>query len=279
MDMTFNHPPKQYYTAGEMASFFEISKQTLLYYDKIGLLHPEYISENGYREYSIHQYQILEIIVNLRKLGVSLEAIKRHIENRSEASLKELLEQKVEEYNSIIEKTMRIKAVITGIIDRMEDQHKYPLEAFMLEYRDARKILVTDRSILGGDVLSSFSRHNLDALTDTGLRDRGAGWIVSKNDLESKENAGPCAFFSVISPEYNGVERIGIQKAGMYLVKYINGSFHSNRKRIIGEIWDYLHKNELIPVGDLYIMPLRNHWMTADRKEYIDVISICVKYK
>ena len=279
MATTFNHPPKQYYTAGEMAAFFDISKQTLLYYDKIGLLHPEYISENGYREYSIHQYQILEIIVNLRKLDVSLEAIKRHIENRSEASMKELLEQKVDEYNSIIAKNLRIKAVITGILDRMETLHKYPLEVFMLEYRDAREILVTDRSFLGGDALSSFSRHNLDALTDTGLKDRSAGWIVSLDDLKSGENARPCAFFSVISPEYSGVERIGLQKAGLYLVKYINGTFHTNRKRIVREILDYLERNELEAQGDLYIMPLRNHWTTADKTEYIDVISICVKYK
>ena len=40
--------PKLYYTAGELADLFELPKQTLLYYDKMGILSPEFISENNY---------------------------------------------------------------------------------------------------------------------------------------------------------------------------------------------------------------------------------------
>ena len=36
---------KLYYTAGELADLFELPKQTLLYYDKMGILSPEFISE------------------------------------------------------------------------------------------------------------------------------------------------------------------------------------------------------------------------------------------
>jgi len=45
--------PKLYYTAGELADLFELPKQTLLYYDKMGVLSPEFISENNYRHYSL----------------------------------------------------------------------------------------------------------------------------------------------------------------------------------------------------------------------------------
>ena len=48
--------PKLYYTAGELADLFELPKQTLLYYDKMGVLSPEFISENNYRHYSLKQY-------------------------------------------------------------------------------------------------------------------------------------------------------------------------------------------------------------------------------
>ena len=53
--------PKLYYTAGELADLFELPKQTLLYYDKMGILSPEFISENNYRHYSLKQYLILEV--------------------------------------------------------------------------------------------------------------------------------------------------------------------------------------------------------------------------
>lgn len=45
--MLKNNINQNFFTAGEMASLFGISKQTLLYYDKIHLLSPDYIGENG----------------------------------------------------------------------------------------------------------------------------------------------------------------------------------------------------------------------------------------
>ena len=38
---------------GEVARLFNISKDTLRYYDKIGILKPEVNKENGYRFYDI----------------------------------------------------------------------------------------------------------------------------------------------------------------------------------------------------------------------------------
>ena len=85
---------KEFYTAGELACLFEIPKQTLLYYDKTGLLVPEFISTNNYRYYSLKQYLILEIIINLRKLGIPVPVIKDYIKNRSEESFQKLLIEK-----------------------------------------------------------------------------------------------------------------------------------------------------------------------------------------
>ena len=86
---------KEFYTAGELACLFEIPKQTLLYYDKTGLLVPEFISTNNYRYYSLKQYLILEIIINLRKLGIPVPVIKDYIKNRSEESFQKLLIEKI----------------------------------------------------------------------------------------------------------------------------------------------------------------------------------------
>ena len=50
---------ESFFTAGELATLFNIPKQTLLYYDKMNLLTPEFIAENGYRHYSLKQYLLL----------------------------------------------------------------------------------------------------------------------------------------------------------------------------------------------------------------------------
>ncbi len=42
------------YAISEMASLFNVSRQTLIYYDKIGLFKPAVVNEKGYRFYSPH---------------------------------------------------------------------------------------------------------------------------------------------------------------------------------------------------------------------------------
>ena len=51
------------YLAGEMAKLHGISKQTLIYYDKIELFRPESCDEEtGYRYYSLEQFVDLDVI-------------------------------------------------------------------------------------------------------------------------------------------------------------------------------------------------------------------------
>lgn len=89
-----NKDKRKYFTAGELAAIFNISKQSLLYYDKVNLLSPDFVSENGYRNYSIQQFLDLEIIVNLRALDISIANIKKYLEDRSKEHFLQLLQKK-----------------------------------------------------------------------------------------------------------------------------------------------------------------------------------------
>ncbi len=69
------------FSAGELAKLQNISKQTLLYYDKIGLFEPSYTDpENGYRYYSAEQLDYLDTILIMKKIGFSLNAIRQQME-------------------------------------------------------------------------------------------------------------------------------------------------------------------------------------------------------
>ena len=59
-----NKLSETYFTIGEFASLFKLSKQTLFYYERNNILKPSYIEENGYRYYSLEQYFIFDIIIN-----------------------------------------------------------------------------------------------------------------------------------------------------------------------------------------------------------------------
>ena len=43
---------KKLFTTGELASLCNIHRKTLLFYDRLGLIKPEFIDNNGYRYYA-----------------------------------------------------------------------------------------------------------------------------------------------------------------------------------------------------------------------------------
>ncbi len=86
---------EDYFSIGELSSYQNISKQTLIFYDKIGLFRPAYVDPgNGYRYYSASQLDELDTILILKKCGLSLQAIKELLEHyTTENSLRVLTQQ------------------------------------------------------------------------------------------------------------------------------------------------------------------------------------------
>lgn len=65
------------YRITELARQFGLSRSTLLYYDRIGLLTPSGRSDAGYRMYSQQDRDRLSRICNFRHAGLTIEDIKR----------------------------------------------------------------------------------------------------------------------------------------------------------------------------------------------------------
>lgn len=77
------------YTIGEFARMAQVSRRQLRHWDDIGLLRPAKVDpETGYRYYSANQLPALNRIVALRELDLSLEQIRRFIEE--DVSLEEM---------------------------------------------------------------------------------------------------------------------------------------------------------------------------------------------
>lgn len=86
---------KQYYKTGEFAKMASLSIRTIRYYDKIGLLKPTSIAENGYRLYTDKDFEKLQKILSLKYLGFSLEDIFAMTANDSYLSLKQSIEMQL----------------------------------------------------------------------------------------------------------------------------------------------------------------------------------------
>ena len=64
-----------YYKTGQFAKLANVSERTIRYYDKIGLLKPSFVMENGYRQDSDLDLLKLQKILSLKHLGFSIEEI------------------------------------------------------------------------------------------------------------------------------------------------------------------------------------------------------------
>ena len=84
----------KYLSTGEFAKLCRTSKDTLLFYDKEGLLKPRHVSENGYRRYYIGQFYEFDMVSMLKETGSSLKEIRSFVREPDPAGLLAHLEEK-----------------------------------------------------------------------------------------------------------------------------------------------------------------------------------------
>lgn len=76
---------KELYTIGEVSKIFNVSTDTLRFYDKVGLIKPWKEGDNGYRYYSKAQFEMISTIILLRAIGTPIKKL-HHILNQQDAS-------------------------------------------------------------------------------------------------------------------------------------------------------------------------------------------------
>lgn len=90
------------YTIGALIKRFELSRSTLLYYDKIGLLTPSARSDAGYRLYTDNDLKRMEQIALYKEAGLALEAIAQLLDEPDSQPTR-LLEQHLGQLNREIQ--------------------------------------------------------------------------------------------------------------------------------------------------------------------------------
>ncbi|WP_289139398.1 MerR family transcriptional regulator [uncultured Brevibacillus sp.] len=84
------------YTIGEFAKITKVSPRMLRHYDKIELLKPSFIEQNGYRYYSDEEIQKISMIKQFRRYGFSLEEIKSVLGKNDAEYTKKTLQLKID---------------------------------------------------------------------------------------------------------------------------------------------------------------------------------------
>ncbi len=108
---------KKHLTIGEFADLMNISAHSIRYYEKEGLLTPNY-QENGYRQYDLEDAYILSTILLLRENDISLIDIKELFKDYKGTSYRKLLEKSHEKILKKMEKLSELKNNIEDILEK-----------------------------------------------------------------------------------------------------------------------------------------------------------------
>lgn len=103
------------YTTGAFAKLAGVSERTIRYYDKVGLLKPSSIKENGYRQYTDYDLFDLQKIISLRQMGFSIEEIFPIVMEKQD--VEESLQMQIELVNSKITQLQYLKELMETCIE------------------------------------------------------------------------------------------------------------------------------------------------------------------
>ena len=228
------------FTTGEFAKICNVNKQTLIYYDKIGLISPSIKAENGYRYYSIHQYELFSVIQLLKELGMSLNAIKEFIKNKSPEYFLMVMEQQKE----IIAKKKKQLEIMEIMVDTQISLTK---QAEAIDFSSLSIIELKDEKFYFGDAIkhnteeefarsvTTFVKEINEKKLDTG---HPIGVVIYREDLLQNTYTN---YRKLYIKQLNNEHQDGKIHAisGTFLVGYHVGSdvtIHQTFERIIKEM-------------------------------------------
>lgn len=206
-----NKLSETYFTIGEFASLFKLSKQTLFYYERNNILRPAYIDENGYRYYSLEQYFIFDIIINMRKLGIPLKEIADYIQNRDVNALQLFYKRKQTEYQVQIDIMQRNITNLQTKINRLEKIKNVTTDKITLEEQAEEYYIATPFSVPKISIkqkIKLVAKHNYPFASSELLNEYLMGYILPKNALQQGKFLAISHLYTRIShpDEYTDVQ-------------------------------------------------------------------------
>lgn len=266
---------KKLIKTAQFAKFCNVSKQTLIYYDKMGIFHPCHVDEKGYRYYSLKQHDVFMIIAMLRELDTPLSEIRKYLENKSTDSFLELLSKKQKEVNRKIEHLKELSLMIEGRKNMTQNGMTLSdYEDVNIEYMTEERIIVSDYIINQEEVeyvkiisnLEKYIIQNRDYLLYIGV-------MIEKSKLLAGQFHGISRFY--VKSNKN-CENSVIKPKGLFAITFHKGEYETvylSYKRII----KYIENNGYIIAGNSYEDALLDTCTQRSEKEYLTRICIQIE--
>ena len=270
---------KHRFKTAEFAALCGVKKDTLLHYDHIGLLKPQWVGENGYRYYSARQLPVYDLIAALRRLGTPLGEIRDYLAKRSPQALLELLGEKEEALTQERRRLDQMEALLHNVRSKAQQAAQVCPGQFRLEECPEVWCAVVEAPDFAGAGFQEavYLLHVRQLLTwarAQGSPSQAPGDIICRESLEQGRFFED-HYYCVVPPGTTGWE-VRIRPAGTYAVLYHRGSYVSEYDAC-RRLWEWVHEQGYEVDGDLYEEDLINNFATEDTQSYLLKLSLKIK--
>lgn len=268
-------------STGEFAQMCNVSRELLIHYDKIGLLKPKKVEENGYRYYSLKQLYLFDTIRFFMDAGMSMKEVKDYLENRSTSLF-------IDEAQNRIDEMHRQRDILDAQIGMMEKMRYITQRALMfpkgqprLSYWDELWLLTTNlkRERTQHAYAEAMSRHSAFCREVIGSSVFPLGRIV---DIPNRKHPDDFYYTKLItwvsepSKSLQLDDRVERKPRGTYAVILHQGGTNTVEQSY-EKLFKYLKKESLETIGPVYELDMNSYLMSDSAEDYLLHISILLK--
>ena len=267
---------KEIFTVAEFADFTRTTRDTLLHYEKIGLLSPESRGENNYRYYSNGQLAIVNLIRTCKALGMTLAEIKALKANRSPELVAELLEEQMISIDHKIKEWLRARKLLHALKDTIHSTYGIEEDSITIKFAQAEAIVLGDLNDYSEgntdyDALLNFYRTCSKKYPDLDLNYPVWG-MFSEERIKRRDWVWPDRYY-LYNPEGHDMKPASLYAFGYAREGYGHGG--ALYERMI----DYIDGNGFEVCGPAYEEYPLNEVCIIDEKNYLMRLMITVREK
>lgn len=270
---------QNYFTTGELSQLCKIPRKTLLYYDKLGLITPELVDENGYRYYKRSQLFLLQLILTLRQLDVPIARIKDYLANRSPQNYRDLFNERIDFFTQEIARLQAMKTELQSELSKLDHIADITLDKIMLVHEQAHYLYLSSIAE-ENECFKKRSTHIAQMFSnlqnDITLTTNGFGYIYDTEILQDFESKHLKHYFYTLHDKLP-TPHCYQKPAGNYLTLYFQGVYMFNNKKYLQMLAEYCKEHKLTPLSPLYVTSLCDYWLTGDTDKYIYKLELQIK--
>ncbi len=267
---------KDYYKIGEISEMYDMSRDSLMYYEKLEILNP-IRDDNGYRLYSISDIWRLNLIKELKNLGFSFKKIKEYLDNRDIKSTGKLLNDGINLLDDQILKLLRQKENMRKRMEAIEDTYKNSnLNNIELSYIKKRKGIILSGQIKRDEefdlLIQRLQKKHNNQISILGNSNLGA--IFNMDSLKEGVTTDFESVFCLLKEDATDYDIVF--EEGYYVTLTYGGDYANNYK-YIENMLDFIEENNLIITGkpiEIYKIDIHE---TENKEEFITEIQIPIR--